>query len=221
MDQQSVNDIQRSYDRVASEYTRRIADELEHKPFDRAILQYFAEEVRAIGQICDIGTGPGHVARFLHACGVDVCGVDFAPEMIAQARRLNPEITFSVGDMRSLDLPDQTLGGIAAFYSLIHIPRDQIISVLTEFYRVLRPGGSALVAFHIGQDTVHFDEWWDMPVRLDFEFFQPSEMSAWLQAAGYVIEVTVERAPYPDVEHPSQRAYLVARKKSDHAETRS
>ena len=66
---------QTSYDQVADEYVRRIFDELQHKPLDRQLLDRFAESVREFGPVCDMGCGPGHVARYLHNHGVQVCGV--------------------------------------------------------------------------------------------------------------------------------------------------
>ena len=107
---------------------------------------------------------------------------------------------------------DETLGGIAAFYTLIHIPREQMVRAMTEMKRVLRPGGALLVTFHIGQQVVHLDEWWDKPVSLDFIFLERPEMKAFLQEAGFALEEAIERDPYPDVEHQSRRAYLFARK---------
>ena len=47
---------------------------------------------------------------------------------------------------------------------------------------------------------------------LDFHFFRPDEMAESLRAAGFQIEDLIEREPYPDVEHPSQRCYLFARR---------
>ena len=82
-------------------------------------------------------------------------------------------------------------------------------------YRVLAPGGLLLVAFHVGDETVHLDEWWDIPVSVEFYFFEPAEIEARLVAAGFTIEEHHVREPYPDVEHPSRRAYLLARKPSD------
>ena len=46
---------QTSYDRVADEYVRRIADELQHKPLDRQLLDRFAADVRDVGLACDMG----------------------------------------------------------------------------------------------------------------------------------------------------------------------
>src|SRR5205823_12308301 len=155
-----INQLQDSYDQVAGEYTTRIFHELEHKPLDRTLLDRFAGEVRDLGPVCDIGCGPGHIARYLHERGVNVLGVDLSPRMVEQARRLNPGIEFQQGNMSCLDVPDEAWAGIAAFYSIIHIPRAEVISVLREFRRVLRPGGLLLLAFHQGQEIIHVDEWW-------------------------------------------------------------
>ena len=78
--------------------------------------------------------------------------------------------------------------------------------------RVLRPGGLLLLAFHVGDETVHLDEWWGQRVSVNFLFFRPEEMADSLRAAGFEIEDIVEREPYPDVEHQSRRAYIFAKK---------
>ena len=201
-----------SYDRVAKEYTRLIADELKDKPFDRVVLDRFAERVAGKGRVCDLGCGPGHVGRYLYARGTDVFGIDLSPGMVEQARRLNPDIEFRQGDMRALTLPDGELAGIAAFYSIIHIPREEVTAVLKELRRVLQPGGLLLLAFHRGNNILHRDELWGQPVLLDFAFFEREEMEGYLQQAGFTVEESTERAPYPDVEHQSHRVYILARK---------
>ena len=203
--------VQASYDQVADEYVRRIFDELQHKPLDRELLDRFADSVRDVGPACDIGCGPGHVARYLSERGVDVSGIDLSPEMVARARRLNPAIAFRQGDMSVLDVPDGTWAGITAFYSLIHIAREDVAMTLRELRRALRPAGLLLLAFHIGSETVHLDDWWDRPVAVDFVFFQAEEMVGYLRLAGFRVEDVIERDPYPDVEHQSRRAYIFAR----------
>jgi SAM-dependent methyltransferase len=207
-----------SYDRVAAEYAARIADELKDKPLDRALLERLAGRVRELsdaaepGVICDLGCGPGHVGRYLHDLGMRVVGVDLSAGQLEQARRLNPEIEFRQGDMRALDVPDGAWSGIAAFYSIIHVPRGEVVDVLRELRRVLRPGGWLLLAFHVGDEVVHLADWWGHAVDLDFTFFRPAEMEGSLRAAGFDLVETIERPPYPDVEHPSHRAYVFARR---------
>ena len=212
MDTDKHNDYQTSYDRVVDEYVRRIFDELQHKPLDRQLLDRFAASVRDVGPACDIGCGPGHVARYLHEHGVEVCGVDLSPAMVEQARRLTPDVAFRQGDMMALDTPDSAWAGIAAFYSIIHVPRGDMARALGELRRVLRPGGLLLLTFHIGDETIHLDEWWGQQVCVDFFFFRPAEVAGYLGEAGFEIEEIIEREPYPDVEHQSRRAYIFARR---------
>ena len=212
MNQQQLSDLQASYDRVADEYARRIFDELQYKPLDRLLLDRLAAGVPQGGIICDLGCGPGQVARYLHERGALVIGVDLSTQMIEQARQLNPGLEFKQGNMLALDVEDGAWAGIAAFYSLIHIPRDEVVTALHELKRVLQPGGWLLAAFHLGTEVLHVEEWWEQPVSADFVFFQAPEMQAYVQAAGFLIEDLIERPPYPEVEHQSHRAYILARK---------
>lgn len=206
-------ELQSSYDRVATDYAEQFRDELDGKPFDRKMLDWLAEKVGGSGVICDMGCGPGQVARYLHGRGVEACGVDFSPAMVREARRLNPEVPFRQGDMLDLsDVDSDAYGGMAAFYAIVHIPRPQLSQALREFGRVLRPRGVLLLAFHIGREVKHLDEWWGKEVSLDFLFYETEEVKGQLTAAGFVLEEVIERDPYPEaVEYQSRRAYVFAR----------
>ncbi|HLO31099.1 MAG TPA: methyltransferase domain-containing protein [Anaerolineales bacterium] len=207
-----VLNTQTSYDRVAAQYAEKFKDEMDDKPFDRDCLDRLAREVGSLGPICDMGCGPGQIARYLHRQGVDTLGVDLSSGMVTEAQRLNPEIHFHQGDMLALPDADHSWGGIAAFYCIIHIPREQIVDALRELKRVLKAGGVLLVTFHIGDEVKHIEAWWEKPVNLDFAFYQPAEMETWLKEAGYELEETLVREPNPEVEVATRRAYLFARK---------
>ena len=213
MAEDSSSSIRKSYDRIAEEYARRIFDELRHKPLDRQLLDRFAAQVRPGGRVCDMGCGPGHVARYLHEAGTACFGLDLSPEMLTHARRLNPELEFCEGNMLALDLADCALAGIAAFYAIVNIARDTLALVFSEMARVLEPGGLLLLAFHAGQETLHESELWGFPIDMDFFFFLPAEIRELLEKTGFAVEEIVERDPYPEVEYPSHRAYIFARKK--------
>lgn len=213
MDERAIRTIQTSYDRVADEYARCIFSELDNKPLDRELLSRFATEVKDKGEVCDMGCGPGHVARYLRDQGVNVFGLDLSTGMLAEARRLNSDISFRQGNMLALDLADASLAGIAAFYAIVHLPQEALPQAFREMARVLKPGGLLLLAFHIGDETLHRDEWMDRPVTLDFRFFLPQAIERDLEAAGLAVEEIIERPPYaPEVEHQSRRAYVFARK---------
>ena len=52
--------------------------------------------------------------------------------------------------MTSLDAADGSVGGICAWYSIIHIPLNTLPSVFGKFHCVLALGGLALLAFQVG-----------------------------------------------------------------------
>src|SRR5712691_5786279 len=118
--------IRASYDRLAEEYARRIFNELQSKPLDRELLNRFAARVAGRGEVCDMGCGPGHVARYLRDAGTKVFGLDLSPRMLEQARQLNADISFREGNMMALDLQDGMLAGIAAFYAIVNIPEGSL-----------------------------------------------------------------------------------------------
>jgi hypothetical protein len=91
------------------------------------------------------------------------------------------------------------------------IPRPQMVTALRELHRLLRREGLLIAAFHLGTGTLHFDEWWERSVSVDFHFFRGSEIQVWMKQAGFEIEECVERDPYPGIEHQSRRAYVFAR----------
>jgi ubiquinone/menaquinone biosynthesis C-methylase UbiE len=206
--------IRESYDRLAEEYARRIAGELEHKPLDRELLDRFAESVRDHGLACDLGCGPGQVARYLHERGIQVCGVDLSEGMLQQARRLNPGIDFHQGDMRALPFGENAWAGIAAFYAIVNLSKAEVAQALREMWRVLQPGGQLMLSFHLGEDVAQVEEdVWGCGVSLEFTLFRASTILGYMREAGFEIDEVIERDPYAaDVEYQSRRAYIFAHK---------
>lgn len=203
--------LRSGYATVARAYREHLIDELARKPLDRAFLDAFAERATG-GPIVDIGCGPGHVARYLASRGAAVEGLDLSPAMIDEATTSHPGLTFRVGDMFALPYDDASVVGIVAFYAIVHLRSDQLVAPFREFHRVLVPGGLVGVAFHAGTDTVHVDELFGCPTSLDFMFHRPEAVAGALGEAGLVLEARLDRQPYPDAEHPTQRCYLLARK---------
>jgi ubiquinone/menaquinone biosynthesis C-methylase UbiE len=212
MDDDTTRSIRESYDRLADEYARRIFNELQHKPLDRQLLNRFVADAPP-GNLCDMGCGPGHIARYLRDAGATVFGIDLSPQMLRQARKLNPDISFREGNMLALDLNDGSLAGIAAFYAIVNIPQSSLLFVFQELGRVLQPGGLLLLAFHAGDQVLHEAELWGQPIFMDFFLFPTSSIRNLVETAGLTIEEIIEREPYsPEVEYQSQRAYIFARK---------
>lgn len=138
-------------------------------------------------------------------------GLDLSPSMVEEAHRLFPKLDVEVGDMLALPFEDASLAGIVAFYSIVHFDDDQLARAFAEMRRVVSAEGQVALAFHIGDEVLHREQWWDMPVVLDFRFLGPDLVTRLLEEAGFAVLANIERAPYPDVEYQSRRAYIVAR----------
>lgn len=203
-------DVRKSYDSAAGAYAEHLVSELDGKPLDRHLLNRFAEQTRGRGLVADLGCGPGHISRYLHDQGVTMVGIDLSQEMIKCAASLHTGIQFCVGDMRQLNVPDGSLAGIVAFYSIVHMEPVELPCVMLELRRVLSPDGLALLAFHVGEQVVHVDELFGAQVDLDFRFHSPGTVIKALQSAHFEVIEHVEREPYEGAEHQSRRCYLLA-----------
>ena len=184
-------DTRRSYDTVAESYADLVRHFLDETPYERAALALFADFVRAAGggPVADVGCGSGRVTAHLRQYGVDAFGIDLSPAMIEVARRDHPGLRFDVGSMTDLSLADGAVTGLVAWYSLIHIPDDEIGAVLSHFHRVLRPGGPLLLAFHVGDDSrLKTQGYGGHPMKVYVHRRQPAQMATWLEDAGFTVE---------------------------------
>jgi SAM-dependent methyltransferase len=113
-------------------------------PLEEALARLPAVPARVL----DVGTGTGAAARIVAARfpAADVTGVDVAPKMIEQARRLTdvPRVRFQVGDAEKLPFDD-------AAFDLVTLAN--AIPFFDELARVTATGGHVVFAFSGGAGT--------------------------------------------------------------------
>jgi ubiquinone/menaquinone biosynthesis C-methylase UbiE len=132
--------------------------------------------------------------------------------MVTQARRLNPGLRFSVGSTTSLEVADGSVGGICAWYSIIHVPDEHLTTVFREFNRVLAPGGLVLLAFQVGDQPRILTNAFGRDVRLTFIRRRPGWVAKQLSSAGFGVYAELVRQPDDDGFESTPHAYLIARK---------
>lgn len=192
-----LTDTRTSYDTVADNYTDFARDALAKLPDMRGVLALFAEQVRAGGgPVVDVGCGPGHITAHLRDLGLDVFGVDLSPAMIGIARASYPDLSFEVGSMTELAVADASVGGVLASFSIIHVPDAEIPTVFAHFHRVLRPGGVAMVGFHVGDRfTIKTEGYGGLPMKVRLHRRPIDRVAAWLRDAGLAVEALIRFAP--------------------------
>ncbi|MFE1249179.1 class I SAM-dependent DNA methyltransferase [Streptomyces sp. NPDC058735] len=212
-----LKSTQASYDAIAEAYSAEHPDSLAGRPLEEALLTAFVRLAGTAGAesgppVADLGSGPGYVTARLHALGLPVFGIDVSPRMVALARRAHPGLRFDVGSMTSLDLPDESLCGVVALYSVIHVPDDHLPSVCAEFHRVLVPGAPVLLGFQSGDENgrTRLSERYGREISLDYHWRTPDTVAARLTAAGLELYARVLREPEEGEKRP--RAFLLARK---------
>ncbi len=144
-----------AYAHRAAEYVGALGSVGAMHHADRHLIEAWG--AAASGRLIDAGCGPGHWTQHLAERGAEIRGIDLVPEFIDHARATHPGVRFDVESIEAIDEPDAAIGGILAWFSTIHHESEAIAVPLTEFARVLRPGGSLLLGCFDADETEAFD----------------------------------------------------------------
>lgn len=202
-----------AYNAVSKMYADKYSDEILLKPKVQEFLAEFVQLVPVDGLICDMGCGPGQVARYLkNNLHRNVTGVDLSSKMVEIANEINPGIEFKCADILQMEEAG-VYEGIVGLYFIVNFAPATLPNVFDKLYQLLKPNGKLLLSFHIGEDKLNrIDSFWDSGKALDFYFFNPETVSKTLVNSGFRIADIKYREPYPEIEYPSKRAYVFAEK---------
>ncbi len=147
--------VRDAYARLAPEYVEALGSIKDMSPQDVALISEWGRVVNR--PVLDAGSGPGHWTDLLRTLKCEVVGLDMVPEFIGIAKNRFPSTNFVLGDLSEIPLKSSSLGGILAWYSLIHLWPDDWGLVLSEFARTLRPGGTLLLGAFLGEQGAPFE----------------------------------------------------------------
>jgi SAM-dependent methyltransferase len=204
--------VRAAYDTAAADYVAAFGDDLDQLPVDRSVLDDAVELRHGDGPLLDLGCGPGQVARYLADRGAPSIGLDLSPQMLRQARLRAESQPFVCGDLRDLPFRSGWASGAVAFYSVQHLPRQDLPVALEEIRRVLAPGGILVIATHLGQGEVYVPELLGHPLQpMGGTMYGDDELQGVVERHHFRVEQLRHREPLSH-EYSSNRIYLTARR---------
>jgi ubiquinone/menaquinone biosynthesis C-methylase UbiE len=170
--------MRRQFDRIAPIWNEMLMED-SLAAYEAAL----AQVPDPVGRALDLGTGTGAGARAIRQrfADADVVGADLSAEMLAEARKLAPELTFVQADASDLPFDDESFD-LVAHSNMIPFP--------DEVARVLRPGGWTIFGFSSGPETPI----WVEPKRLEAELTRRGFTDFAEIAAGRGMAVVARRA---------------------------
>ena len=201
-----------AYNLAAQAYHELFHNEMAEKEYDRGLLDAFAARFTRGAVLCDAGCGPSaHIGRYLLEKGLRVVGVDIADRCVELARAYNPEMPIVQGDIAQLGFSAESFDGVVSYYSIIHAPKASIGGMFLEFRRVLKPGGSLLVAVKAGSGEGFRRELLGIETEIYFSLLTEDEIAGYFERAGFGLDFIEKRNPY-DFEIANERIFAVGRK---------
>ena len=180
------SDLRSVYDDLASVWGTGIA-----KP-DLGLeeLRKFVYLVKKNGgsKVLDLGCGSGIQSKQLSEAGLSVVGFDLSQRMINQAKKRASKAKFIAGDMTKMDFPEESLDGVFAQASLLHIPKKLIPKVLRSIHKILKTNGVLYLALKEGTgEKVVEEARLGRIVKRFFSFFAKEEIEGFLKSAKFKV----------------------------------
>lgn len=174
-----------------------------------------AQSATENGAILDVGCGRGELLELLRAEGIAASGVDNNRAAVEQCQKLGLQVV--LGDAFDIlqGVPDSTLGGLTAIHLVEHLPYAQLLRLIDECLRILRPGGVAIFETPnpknvlVGSGSFYLDPTHRNPVH-------PQTLNHLFRARGMLRVETTPLHPYPTEVRVPEDDSLLARRFNDY-----
>lgn len=109
-----------------------------------AKLSGYLPDVRRLvrsGGVVDIGSGRGEWLTLLRDAGIPASGVETNPAYVAAGRQRRLDMALGEGVAHLQNLEPDSVDLVTAFHLIEHLDVDDVLGLLNEAWRALRPGG--------------------------------------------------------------------------------
>ncbi len=150
-------------------------------------------------RVVELGCGGGTAETKRLAREFQLVGVDLSTEQVRRVRTRVPEGEFLRADITDVDFEPRSLGGVAAFYSFNHVPRELLGDLFSRIHSWLAEGGLLLAALGTGDTEGWTGEW--LGATMYFSSWPPETNRRLLEQAGFALlrdELVTIREPEGD-----------------------
>lgn len=208
--------VKNDYNIIANEY----ADEFGKTIEDIEVIEEFISKLNTNSKILDLGGWTGKLTNLFTQKGHEAICYDFSEEMMKKAKEFYPEIPYILDDIINIKehFENSSFDGIIAFYSLFHIPKEEIDKVFSNIYDILKQKGIFCFVVQLG----NWDDFIDEPYlkengkkMLYFNFFTKEQINELLKKYNFekIYEKEKEEIGENELgEHGNNKIFIIAKK---------
>lgn len=160
-------------------------------------------------RVLDLGCGPGIHTQPMQS-RFELTAVEISQRLVAFARKNIPRANVLHADMTTVEFPENSFDGVCAFYSLIHVPRNEHGTLLHRIANWLRPSGLFIATMGCRcEDAVMEQDWLGAPMFWSSHDTKTNKRL--VEEAGFDI-VSAEEETAEEFGDPITFLWIVARK---------
>jgi SAM-dependent methyltransferase len=175
--------VEQGYDRIGDEYERWSAAKVADSARER-YLSVLLDGLPGGATVLDLGCGSGALLTRHLAERFRVTGVELSSRMVALARRNVPDATLICADMASVTFAPDSFDGVCAFYSLTHLPREELPPLLHKVASWLKPGGLFVASMSSAEDPGCVENDWVGGIPMYFAGYAAQKNEELVKATG-------------------------------------
>ncbi len=211
---QKRESVKRDYNIIADEYSAEFGRKYE----DIEVVEEFMSKLKADSKILDLGGGTGKLTELFIQRGYNAICYDFSKEMMRKSKEFYPNVPYILDDMIE-HFENNSFDVIITFYSLFHIPKEELDKVFSNIYDLLKQNGVLCFVVQLGNGEDFIDEPYlkeNGKKVLYFNFFTKEQINELLQKHNFqkIYEIEKEEVGENELgEDGNNKIFIIAKKK--------
>lgn len=208
--------VKKDYDAIAEAYAKDFGKEYE----DIEIIDKFMNLLNPASKVLDLGGGTGKLTDLLIKNNHKATCLDFSKEMRRKAKEYFGDIPYILDDMLNIKnhFEENSLDAIIAFYSIFHVPAEDLDKLFSDMNSVLKEDGILCFSVQLGNGECFVDEPYLKEAGKDvlyLNFFTTELINSLLKNNGFekVFETTKNEVGENELGNDkNQKVFVIAKK---------